>query len=241
MRLFNVFVNDIKEKGLKYTLRVFWEASMRYMAIPFYSFRLEKNKHIYPESLEYSWNSFKAILKPAQKKPEIKQLLELIKKEEPKVFLEIGTGKGGTLFLFTSVLPNKSQIISVDLRGKPYGAGYPSFMRGLIKKYARGEQDLRLVERDSHKKETRDYIKSIINKPVDFLFIDGDHTYEGVKRDFELYSSLVKKKGVISFHDIKAYHSGCGVYKFWDEIKTRYKHLEFADKDNPYGIGVIYN
>jgi hypothetical protein len=34
------------------------------------------------------------------------------------------------------------------------------------------------------------------------LFIDGDHTYEGVRRDFEMYSPLVRKGGIIAFHDI---------------------------------------
>jgi predicted O-methyltransferase YrrM len=37
---------------------------------------------------------------------------------------------------------------------------------------------------------------------LDFLFIDGDHTYKGVKEDFEMYSPLVRKGGVIAFHDI---------------------------------------
>jgi predicted O-methyltransferase YrrM len=37
---------------------------------------------------------------------------------------------------------------------------------------------------------------------VDFLFIDADHSYEGVKKDFEMYSPLVRKGGIIAFHDI---------------------------------------
>jgi predicted O-methyltransferase YrrM len=36
----------------------------------------------------------------------------------------------------------------------------------------------------------------------DFLFIDGDHTYQGVKQDFQMYSPLVKKGGIVAFHDI---------------------------------------
>jgi hypothetical protein len=36
---------------------------------------------------------------------------------------------------------------------------------------------------------------------IDFLFIDGDHTYEGVKQDFELYSKILSDKGVIIIHD----------------------------------------
>jgi hypothetical protein len=36
---------------------------------------------------------------------------------------------------------------------------------------------------------------------IDFLFIDGDHSYEGVKRDFELYTQLLTENGVIIIHD----------------------------------------
>ena len=36
---------------------------------------------------------------------------------------------------------------------------------------------------------------------IDFLFIDGDHSYEGVKKDFELYSQLLTDKGIIIIHD----------------------------------------
>jgi len=36
---------------------------------------------------------------------------------------------------------------------------------------------------------------------IDYLHIDGDHSYEGVKRDFELYSTIMNPNGIISIHD----------------------------------------
>jgi hypothetical protein len=36
---------------------------------------------------------------------------------------------------------------------------------------------------------------------IDVLFIDGDHSYEGVKLDFELYSKIMSPKGIILIHD----------------------------------------
>jgi hypothetical protein len=36
---------------------------------------------------------------------------------------------------------------------------------------------------------------------IDFLFIDGDHSYEGVKKDFDLYSNIITPKGMIVIHD----------------------------------------
>lgn len=78
---------------------------------------------------------------------------------------------------------------------------------------------------------------------LDYLFIDGDHSYEGVKKDFELYSPLVRAGGVIVFHDIVPHKgSDCKVDEFWQEIKQKFKFKEFIEKPNQnmYGIGVIY-
>ena len=59
------------------------------------------------------------------------------------------------------------------------------------------------------------------DRPVDFLFIDGDHRYEGVSQDFELYSPLVADGGLIGFHDIVPGPESNvgGVPRFWGELK----------------------
>ena len=36
---------------------------------------------------------------------------------------------------------------------------------------------------------------------IDFLFIDGDHSYDGVSKDFNLYSTIMEKNGIIAIHD----------------------------------------
>lgn len=60
------------------------------------------------------------------------------------------------------------------------------------------------------------------NESIDFLFIDGDHTYNAVKKDFELYYPKVKKNGLIFFHDSRMYRGGAnfhiGSSKFCDEL-----------------------
>jgi predicted O-methyltransferase YrrM len=88
-------------------------------------------------------------------------------------------------------------------------------------------------------------VKDVLGgSPIDFLFIDGDHTYEGVKRDFELYSPLVKKGGIIAFHDIAVHPEKlkCFVNVFWDELKKDYKYQEFIEDKNQGwgGIGVLF-
>jgi hypothetical protein len=76
---------------------------------------------------------------------------------------------------------------------------------------------------------------------VDFLFIDGDHSYEGVKKDFEMYSPLVKSGGLIAFHDIVdtdlIRSAGHGVHIFWRQLKG--KKTEFCINGAWGGIGVL--
>jgi predicted O-methyltransferase YrrM len=80
---------------------------------------------------------------------------------------------------------------------------------------------------------------------VDFLFIDGDHTYEGVRADFEMYSVLVRPGGMLIFHDICkhkfAEQINCHVDRFWQEVKNERRALEFVHNWNQgaAGIGVI--
>ena len=47
---------------------------------------------------------------------------------------------------------------------------------------------------------------------IDYLHIDADHTYEGVKKDFELYSALLNENGIISIHDTDK--------RYWDNFET---------------------
>jgi predicted acetyltransferase len=83
------------------------------------------------------------------------------------------------------------------------------------------------------------------------LFIDGDHSYEGVAADFEAYRRYVRGGGLIAFHDICMDHrrrygletlneSG-EVYRFWQRIRGSYETKEFFDdeKQNGAGIGIV--
>jgi hypothetical protein len=69
--------------------------------------------------------------------------------------------------------------------------------------------------------------------------IDGVHSYDGVKCDFEMYGSLVNPGGLIAFHDI---NYSCDVRRFWDEVKVGRRFQEICvDHGQTYGIGLIYN
>lgn len=72
---------------------------------------------------------------------------------------------------------------------------------------------------------------------IDLLHIDGLHTYEAVKHDFESWISKVKSDGVVILHDIKVNEDDFGVYKLWEELKEQYVTIEFFQS---FGLGVLF-
>ena len=185
----------------------------------------------------------------SQKTIEFTSLLRLLKRRKLKSIVEIGTAQGGTLYAWCKIAASDALIISIDLPGGPFGGGYTLSDIKRFRKYKRKNQKLYFLRKNSHKQETKNKLVELLDgRKIDFLFIDGDHRYTGVKKDFQLYSSLVKQNGLIALHDI-LHHPRvpeCKVDKFWSEIKSKYKNVELVDKEDDRGwgqwggIGIIY-
>ena len=167
----------------------------------------------------------------AQVRSEIIELGKLLSARSPKHSLEIGTNYGGTLFLLCTLSAPDAKIISVDLPSGPFGGGYPLRKIPLFRRFTKPGQQLDLVRADSHDPGTKQRVMQMLGEQqLDYLFIDADHTYQGVENDFRMYSPLVRRGGMIAFHDIVTYNrdTKCEVARFWNEIKPRYRHLEFV-------------
>jgi predicted O-methyltransferase YrrM len=185
-----------------------------------------------------------SLITPWQFKSEILRLLQLYESRNIKFGLEIGTANGGTLFAHCKLAHENATIISIDLPGGKFGGGYPDWKIPLYQKFAKKDQNLHLIRASSHDHVTVEKARTFLSgNQLDYLFIDGDHTYEGVKKDFDLYSPLVKKGGLIVFHDIVPHESSaCKVDVFWNEIKKQYQHKEFIDQptQKKFGVGVLF-
>lgn len=235
-----------QEEGLMMYSKKALTYLVRLLVFPYGLFRLKmsnrvRDVHRFVEVAFGLWG----IISPAQIKEEIFALMKILSRVKPRVVLEIGTGRGGTLFLLTKVSDPEAMIISIDLPGGPFGGGYPKWRIPIFKSFVSNGQRMYLLRRDSHDPATLDQVKGVLKGgKVDFLFIDGDHTYEGVKKDFEMYSPMVKRRGLIAFHDIcaKLPGTGCEVDKFWGKIKHAYQCTEIVKdwKQGWAGIGVLY-
>jgi predicted O-methyltransferase YrrM len=181
------------------------------------------------------WNA----ITPIQNPREIRALLSILKQARPKSILEIGTASGGTLFLLTRVAAADARLVSIDLPGGSGGGSYPGWKFPLFEEFPLPDQRLELIRDNSHDPAVRVRVADLVGeRGLDFLLIDGDHSYEGVKSDFEMYGPLVRSPGIIAFHDIDYIPD---VRRFWDEVKLGRRFEEIgAESGQKFGFGVLY-
>lgn len=187
-----------------------------------------------------------AAICPQQMRSEFLEFAHIVANVRPRAAVEIGTYRGGTLFVIARLAAPDATIISVDLPTTTLGPLVRSAQAPILNRFIRERQKLHLLRENSHETETVLRISDILaGQKLDLLFIDGDHSYAGVKSDFEMYSPLVRKGGLVAFHDIAGenpFSDPSGVNNFWGEVKGSYQNLEIIHgrgRESP-GIGVLW-
>lgn len=134
-----------------------------------------------------------------QKVAELSALLAFLEGRKIDRVLEIGSYNGGTLWLWTQIA---EIVVSVDILAVPTD---------------HIERPVWALRADSHHPFTLALLEEI---EFDLIFIDGDHTYEGVRQDWLDYSSLVTLGGVVVLHDIVKHRpeQACEVDRLWTEL-----------------------
>lgn len=194
---------------------------------------------------EDHWHFARQNLHPCQKPSEILDFIAWARTRPTPVVVEIGVASGGTSYLLMQCLLSVEHYIGIDF-----------FPRNTAMLRSLGRNDLRI-----------DYIRGASNspivfkqleqrlsgRPIDLLFIDGDHSYAAVKQDWETYRSLVRPGGWIAFHDIRPPELNSkgestngfamDVHRLWAEIRPLAANHEFVanDKVANYGIGAWQN
>lgn len=168
-----------------------------------------------------------------QKPNELAGLLALLVDEAPRVVVEIGSDAGGTLWAWRQ-LPSVEYVVAVSLPAAGFHSGRPLDRHGAI-----------VIEGDSHDPDVAALLAAVLldpacDWPADFLLIDGDHTYDGVRQDFEMYAPMVRTGGLVGFHDICP-HPGMPeveVNRFWRDLSGDREEI-VTDPVTWGGIGLL--
>lgn len=173
----------------------------------------------------------------AQDPRELKELLTII--SGCSSILEVGSRLGGTLFRMANVLAPHSTIVSIDF---PMADGTPRIvdpeknLRYNCERISALGHHVELILGNSHSPGLVEKVREY--GPYDFGFIDADHSYEGVKADWENYGPMCK---VVGFHDINNKNEP-GCVRLWNELKSQYRSTEIIHDHAGMmlGIGIIY-
>lgn len=239
-----IALKTIKQEGFGSLFRKVLEYfSQLFRAVWFAMLRIPNGT---PEKVvDFSFTAAGGLIYPGQIRSEYVQLATLVQQRKPRVIVEIGTANGGTLVAWCALAYPQAVIVSIDLPGGIHGGGYAYWRSFIYRRLTQPGQSLHLLRADSHLPATREALQKILPpQGIDFLFIDGDHTYEGVKADFEMYSPLVRKGGLVALHDICVHppEMDCHVDQLWKELQQKYKTSEIIENPNQggFGIGVVF-
>ncbi len=165
---------------------------------------------------------------------------DLVSNIKPKVIVELGTYKGNSFFSFAQAVKDnklKTELHCVDTWEGDKHAGFygDELFQGFHKVYKRyyNNNNIKI-----HKMFFDDALNKFKNNSIDLLHIDGLHTYDAVKHDFESWLPKVdKRNGIIILHDVCEIRDDFGVYLLWEELQKKYTTLTFQQY---HGLGVIF-
>ena len=162
----------------------------------------------------------------------------MVEKIKPAIIVELGSHYGVSLFSFCEAAEKyspRTYIYAVDSWNGDEQAGYyDNKVYNQVKEYreANHKQRCALI------RETFEEASALFeSNTVDLIHIDGLHTYEAVRKDYETWAPKLKQGGTLLFHDCSVREGNFGVWKLWEEVKSNpeYYCLELT---NGYGLGI---
>ena len=162
----------------------------------------------------------------------------LVANTSPGLLVELGSHYGVSFFSFCEAAERFSQethVFAVDTWEGDSQAGF----------YANNVFERVLGHQKKYHGNTSTLIRNTFTEAskyfgegtIDLIHIDGLHTYEAVRKDYNEWKDKLKKGGTILFHDTNVREGGFGVWKLWEEIKHdgKFKCIELM---NGHGLGI---
>ena len=162
----------------------------------------------------------------------------LMREVSPKVFVELGTHSGNSYFsvcqiVTEAVLGTRCYAVDTwvgDKHSGLYGEEIFQDVEGYNQEHYQGFSTLLRMTFDEG-------AARFAEKSVDVLHIDGQHTYEDVRHDFETWLPKLAPGAIVMLHDTNVRERDFGVWRFWEELQSRFPyHMEFT---HSHGLGVI--
>jgi cephalosporin hydroxylase len=174
-----------------------------------------------------------------QHREEALMLASFLAAQRPRGVMEIGSWKGGTFLVLCGLSCPSSPKISIDLNAYGDLACTMEERNAMMRSWS---PKVRCVVGDSHIPGTQEAARAMLGDArLDFLLIDGDHSYDGCKADYLMYGPMVSDQGWIAFHDIndtpKHRASGCMVSQVWSEVRGEKVEISLGREWG--GIGLV--
>jgi predicted O-methyltransferase YrrM len=168
---------------------------------------------------------------------EIDPFIALLQSEGVASYLEIGCRYGDTLHAVGMALPEGSRVVAVDLPGGLTGFDdSATYLQRAVDDLRANGYDANVFFGDSHQASMQALVRSLA--PFDALFIDGDHTDEGVAADWKTYGPMAR---IVAFHDIAGHNKWArNIRPLYHRAREGRRWQDFIVNNRNRGIGVLW-